>query len=82
MQQTECLDHNKLTSAEDATFNNYNAPSTPDIAFMKSVNRNSLLYRTSMYRHLRYIDTHYGEQRVALYRGLIVHDKNCIAQSV
>jgi len=35
----------------------------------KSVNRNSLLYHTSIYRHPRYIATNCGERTVALYRG-------------
>ena len=34
----------------------------------KSVNRNSLLYSTSIYRHPRYIPTNFGIQAVALYR--------------
>jgi len=34
----------------------------------KSVNRNSLLYHTSIYRHPRYTPTNFGRQTVALYR--------------
>jgi hypothetical protein len=38
----------------------------------KRVNRNSLLYRISIYRHPRYIPTNFGRQTVALYRDRAV----------
>jgi hypothetical protein len=39
----------------------------------QSVNRNCLLYSTSIFRHPRYSATNCGEQTVALYSGLILY---------